>query len=357
MRKLAAYFVFLTLLSAILLFAQRLTDDKDLIEKDLTKWDCKELRGSAKTQDGVERNQGKNRSMVDLSRLNIPDLDTAGFLKAVSAFDAQTKGLRRKDLSYAQKIQLAAIEKNVVSFTGYLVLAYPGPPETTNCGSVEFHDWHLEVFEKPMDHPPEIGDPTPIICEITPRQQNMFFHAGYRLQDLAAFMRRPDNTHENNGHPARKIRFTGYLLWDDDHNGEADIGPRITGKAKNGYHHPWRSTAFEVHPVLKMEVLDGPPPGAAPATSVPAPPTAAAPTTLEQADPPPSVSSPAATPNAPAAPTSVTILEPVKIKIPYGETVIPRGAKVEVIARDAHTVTVRYLGQDAVVPLASTDLR
>jgi hypothetical protein len=26
-------------------------------------------------------------------------------------------------------------------------------PETTNCGSANFHDWHLEVFENPSDHP------------------------------------------------------------------------------------------------------------------------------------------------------------------------------------------------------------
>ena len=332
--------------------AQRLSDDRDLIAIDLTKWNCPDPGGSAKTQDGVERNQGKNRSPVDLARLTIPDLDTAGFLKAVSLFDSQTRGKRRQELEYAQKIQLAAIEKQIVSFTGYLVLAYPGPPETTNCASVDFHDWHLEVFEKPMDHPPDIGDPTPIICEITPRLQNMFYQAGIRLQNIAAFMRRPDLTHEPNGHPARKVRFTGYLLWDDDHNGAADIGPRINTKAKNGYHQPWRSTAFEIHPVLKIEVLDGPPPGIAPAP-------ASVPAALGNASAPP-VSSPppvASSPSAVPAPQVVTILEPVKIKIPYGETVIPRGAKVEVIARNAQTVTVRYLGQDVIVPLPATDLR
>ena len=47
----------------------------------------------------------------------------------------------------------------------------------------------------------------------------------------------------------------------------------------------------------------------------------------------------------------------MKVKIPYGETVLPRGTKVEVIARNAQTVTVRYLGQDVIVPLPATDLR
>ncbi len=346
-RLVGLVFIFLCLTTALHAQRRRMTEDRDLVPIDLSKMDCPDLSGSAKTQDGVERNQGKNRAMVDLSQLSIPSFETASFLKAVSFFDAQTQGSRRKDLTPAQQAQLAGMEKQIVSFTGYLVLAYPGPPETTNCGSVDFHDWHLEVFEKPMDHPPEIGDPTPIICEITPRVQNMFYEAGIRLKDLAAFMRLPDQSHESNGHPARRVRFTGYLLWDDDHNGSADIGPRINEKAKNGYHRPWRSTAFEIHPVLKIEALDGPAPGAAPPvnTSLKAEVVAAAP--VPPVAPPAPVSTPAV----------ATILEPITIKIPYGETVIPRGTRAEVVSRDAKTVIVRYLGQDVLVPLSSTDLR
>jgi len=32
------------------------------------------------------------------------------------------------------------------------VMAYAGPPETTNCGDAIFHDWHLEIFENPSEH-------------------------------------------------------------------------------------------------------------------------------------------------------------------------------------------------------------
>jgi hypothetical protein len=45
------------------------------------------------------------------------------------------------------------------------------------------------------------------------------------------------------GHKAQKIRVTGYLLWDDDHNGSADVGSTIQYFGSNGFHHPWRSTA------------------------------------------------------------------------------------------------------------------
>jgi hypothetical protein len=236
---------------------------------------------------------------------------------------------------------MEALEKQVVSLTGYLVLAYAGPPETTNCGSVDFHDWHLEVFEKSSDHPPQIGDATPIICEITPRTQNAIYKAGIRLVDIAGFMRRPDLTYEPTGHPAKKIRLTGYLLWDDDHNGAADVGTSIQSVGSNGFHHPWRSSAWEIHPVLKIEVLDGAT-NAAPVAPVATPAIAATPT------PAPLVTTVAQT---------VTILEPLKINVAYGETVLPRGMQLKVISRDAQTVTVLYMETTVRLPLPSVEIR
>lgn len=329
-------------------FAQppRISEDRELKEFDLTAWDClNRLEGTAKTADGVERNRLKNRSAPDLTGAHFPPLDTASFMKEIGAFDAQTKGKRRKDLSPIQKADLDQREKQLVSLTGYLVFAYPGPPESTNCGNIDLHDWHLEVFAAPADHPPQPGDPTPIICEITPRTQNAIYRDHIRLQALAAFIRAPDLSYESTHHPARKIRVTGYLTWDDDHNGSADVGATVRSVGANKFHNPWRSTAWEVHPVVKIEALDGAAPGEAVnvLTSPPQSPTPAATASVIVA----------ATP----APQFATLIAPVKIKIPYGETVLPRGLKLPVVTRDAQTVTVQYLGQRQVIPLAATDLR
>ncbi|MGI8431890.1 MAG: hypothetical protein ACR2MW_06325 [Chthoniobacterales bacterium] len=321
----------------------RLSEDRELNEVNLTGWDClNRLEGTAKTADGVERNRLKNRSTPDLAGARIASLDTAAFLKGLAAFDAQTKGKRRKDLSPAQKTELDQREKQLVSLTGYLVLAYAGPPESTNCGNVDFHDWHLEVFAAPADHAPEVGDPTPIICEITPRTQNAVYRDHIRLKALAAFIRAPDLSYEPTQHPARKIRLTGYLLWDDDHNGAADVGATIRSIGANKYHNPWRSTAWEIHPVVRVEMLDAP---ASPEEGGAQTPPAAAATTTPVAAP--------ATP----APQFATLVAPVKIKIPYGETILPRGTRLPVVTRNGATVTVQYLGQTQIIPLASTDLR
>jgi hypothetical protein len=56
-------------------------------------------------------------------------------------------------------------------------------------------------------------------------------------------------------------------------------------------------------------------------------------------------------------PQFVTLIQPVRIKIPYGETVLPRGLKLPIISRDPQTVTVKYLDGTQAIPIASTDLR
>ena len=261
-RKLFSSAIFIWLLTAAPIVDGQLgiSEDRDLLEIDLTGWDCLDRpEGTAKSEDGADRNRGKNRPMIDLAGLDIPKFDTAGFLRHVGAFDSQTKGKRRKDLTPDQRQELVSLEKQIVSLTAYLVIVYAGPTESTNCGSVDFHDWHLELFEKPLDHAPGIGDPTPIVCETTPRVQTALFREGVRLQNLAGFFRRPDMEVETLRQKPQGVRITGYLLWDDDHNGSADVGSTIEKIRRNKYHQPWPSTAWEIHPILKIERLDDAP--------------------------------------------------------------------------------------------------
>ena len=228
----------------------------ELSDVDLTNWDCADrTEGAAKTQDGKERNRGKNRTPLDITKSKIIALDTPGFLRLAAGYDGQMQLKHRRTMSRDQKQQLENWEKQIVSLTGWLVLAYRGVPETTNCRSEQFLDMHLELFEKPEDHAPQIGDSTPIVCEITPRTEALLYRANIRIQKLAAFFRLPDNSFQATGEKAHRIRVSGYLLWDDDHNGPADIGSTIQWVGNEGYHHPWRSTAWEIHPILKIEDL------------------------------------------------------------------------------------------------------
>src|SRR5213080_3264406 len=233
------------------------TEDVELRDLKLEAWNCSSKNeGSAQSQEARERNRMKNRWLVNLSGFAVDSLDTASFLKKVREYDSRIQGKRRGDLTAAQREELDDCENRIVSLTGWLVLAYPGPPETTNCGDETFHDWHLEIFQNPSDHAPQIGDPTPIICEITPRTEQRLYRDGIRIQSLAGFFRLLDRSFRPAQRKARKIRVTGYLLWDDDHNGSADVGSTIEYIGSNGFHHPWRSTAWEIHPIMKIEVIE-----------------------------------------------------------------------------------------------------
>jgi hypothetical protein len=232
------------------------TEDTELRDLDLTGWDCaSQSEGTAQSQDARERNRMKNRWPVDLSLFTVERVDTAGFLTKVREYDSRLQSKRRGELTEAQKDELDKCENQIVSLTGWLVLTYAGPAETANCASAAFHDWHFELFENPSDHAPQVGDPTPIICEITPRTEQRIYRDGVRIRSLTEFFRLQDVSYKATGHKACKVRVTGYLLWDDDHNGSADVGLRIEYFSKNGFHHPWRSTAWEIHPVMKVEVI------------------------------------------------------------------------------------------------------
>jgi hypothetical protein len=80
----------------------------------------------------------------------------------------------------------------------------------------------LEIFENPSEHAPQEGDSTPIICEITPRTEQRLYRDGIRIQSFAEFFRLRDVSYQATKHNAKKVRVTGYLLWDDDHNGSAE---------------------------------------------------------------------------------------------------------------------------------------
>jgi hypothetical protein len=144
-------------------------------------------------------------------------------------------------------------------------VTYPGPPESCNCGSTNFHDWHVELTATPLDHAPHVGDPTPIICEVTPRVESHLYQSGVRLQALAEFIRlgkEPEIKDLATGSKPHKVRVTGYLFWDDYHNHEdednqrhVEIGPTIRGGGNGRLYYPWRQTAWEIHPILKIEDL------------------------------------------------------------------------------------------------------
>jgi hypothetical protein len=247
----------LIIIASAALVGRGSAQDTELRDLDVSHWFClSKPAGTATERDEQERNLMKNRNVPGVLPVNAEHLDVASFLKKVAAYDVTLKAKHRADLDAAGNQQLLAFENQIVSLTGWLVLAYSGLAESTNCNDGTFHDWHLEVFLQPSDHPPQVGDPTPIICEVTPRTEKPLYDQGVRLQSLAAFIRLSDNSYRPTGHQSGKIRVTGYLMWDDLHNDPKAVGTKVTSIGSDKLHHPWRATAWEVHPILKLETVD-----------------------------------------------------------------------------------------------------
>jgi hypothetical protein len=232
-------------------------DDTDLRDLDITRWVClNNPTGTATQPDERERNLMKNRSPMRVLPLDPEQLDVASFLRKVAAYDATLKANCRAELDQSSRQQLRSFENQIVSLTGWLGLAYSSGAESANCGDSTFHDWHLEVFAQPMDHPPRVDDATPVICEVTPRSEKPLYGQGVRLLALTGFMRLLDNSYQPTNHPPCKVRITGYLMWDDIHNDPEAVGPKVKMIGIDKFHHPWRATAWEVHPILKLEKVE-----------------------------------------------------------------------------------------------------
>jgi hypothetical protein len=115
-------FVLAALVSRESVFAQ----DTELRDLDVSHWFClSKPAGIATKPDEQERNLMKNRNSPGTLPLNLEQLDTTSFLKKVAAYDAELRVEHRSDLDQARKQHLLAFENQIVSLTGWLVLAMP----------------------------------------------------------------------------------------------------------------------------------------------------------------------------------------------------------------------------------------
>lgn len=243
---------------------------------DLSQWSAKDsLEGRAYNADHAFQNRLKNRpwrdvrtipadsilhwSFDDFVRITNTYSAEVGIVPSESARNRAEQARERKPLSDTAKKIIERYSRQIVALTGWMNLVYPAGAEATNCYSPHFHDWHIELSASPRIQPPRAGDSTAIVCEITPRTERALYQAGVRLRQLSSVMRLgepPFIQYFPTGSKPHKVRIIGVLLMDNSHNqpGE-DIGAVIERQLPGGYHHPWRATAWEVHPIYSIEDL------------------------------------------------------------------------------------------------------
>lgn len=128
---------------------------------------------------------------------------------------------------------------DAVRVTAYVADVRIAGPESCNCMRSDhwYRDTHIELTMQPMVS----GDKSKlVVAEITPRFRERMKARGIDWSQRAlrdAFL-------------GRWVRITGWLFFDEVHEDES-------ANVSDG-DHIWRGTAWEIHPVTDIVVVDGP---------------------------------------------------------------------------------------------------
>jgi len=120
---------------------------------------------------------------------------------------------------------------------GYIVRVLDAGPESANCFSSSRLDAHIEVARRPDASPNER-----VIVEITPPMRDRAISRGVDWSTATLSSRLT----------GRRARIEGWLLFDGEHDEESE-------NTRPGHRGNWRATAWEIHPVTAITLLDRPP--------------------------------------------------------------------------------------------------
>jgi hypothetical protein len=130
-------------------------------------------------------------------------------------------------------------DHHAAEITGYVSDVKVGGVETVNCHAADppDRDTHIELVLDPMNS----SEDRRVIVEVTPRSRAL---AQQRGEDWSTPALR-DHFH------GRWVRVSGWLLFDTEHRDQSvNTAP--------GRPRDWRATAWEIHPVSSLEVVDHP---------------------------------------------------------------------------------------------------
>ena len=129
----------------------------------------------------------------------------------------------RSRWSAQDKAAVARYEGSPVQVEGYILSAKKMSPETCNCHSVDYVDYHLWM----ADSPNKVREQS-IVIEVSPRVQS--YHPEWTLRRLQEIARNRE-----------RVRISGWLLMDPEH-------PDQIGKT--------RGSIWEIHPIMQIETRE-----------------------------------------------------------------------------------------------------
>lgn len=183
---------------------------------------------------------GLNRlANVKKNRVNIPCSYKQMTVDQVLALKNLPRTVRTMDTNTAQRAYLDNFESRPVVVEGYLAMVKRAEKEGTNCDSSSRRDFHVELVPNNTEDPKTIRNEI-VITEVTP-----WFSAAipaWTVDKLAQYASYKGGYSGNEVHKPAKVRVYGWLFFDNWH---------ASGSVRS-----WRGTAWEVHPVTRIDVFE-----------------------------------------------------------------------------------------------------
>jgi hypothetical protein len=151
------------------------------------------------------------------------------------------KNVRTLDQNDPRLQYLEDLEARPLRLDGFLSMVKRSEKESTNCDDPDRRDTHMDVIDT------DVGDPKDrrnkiVYAEIAPwfsEAHTNWIHT--QLWQHAKYRGRYNDSVEND-HPSAAVKIYGWLFFDNWHGGDGTIGTS-------------RGTAWEVHPITRIEVL------------------------------------------------------------------------------------------------------
>lgn len=197
------------------------------------------------------RNRLKNRFTLPA---NITPM-TLEQVRAIEPLETKSREMERDGRKFTiYEVQNVdnRFEKMGVSVVGYVKKAFAaGRGESCNCGAREDNqiDAHIELVLYPNEAINETKET--FIVEVTERSRRLAA-MGLLASNIGTDW---NTTILNDKLVGRWVKFSGWLFYDNDHVS----GSWQSDKGDSFGETNWRATAWEVHPVMGIEVLPGRP--------------------------------------------------------------------------------------------------
>lgn len=155
----------------------------------------------------------------------------------LKAFPTDVRALPASD---PRKMYLAALESRPVMLEGFLAMEKNGGEESVNCGSSTRKDIHMEIAGTDATDPKNNRD-VHVVTEVTPWFREMI--TAWSTSTVGQFASYRGGYSGTNHGPPGRVRVYGWLFYDNPHAGDGSVGT-------------WRGTAWEVHPITRIEVFE-----------------------------------------------------------------------------------------------------